>query len=137
MKNGSHTRTTRQRQVIIEEVRKVKTHPTADEVYEMVRERLPKISLGTVYRNLDLLSESGEIQRLDSSGAQYRFDGNTNKHYHVRCIHCGSVDDLECVSISVPEATVQQSIDYEILGHRLEFLGVCPQCRRGQEASSA
>ena len=130
-------RMTRQRRVIIEEVRNVRTHPTADEVYQMVRERLPKISLGTVYRNLDVLSASGEISRLETSGSQYRFDGNTDSHYHVRCVRCDRVDDLDGVTINVPEALVRQSVDYDIVGHCLELLGVCPKCRCGQEASNA
>ena len=72
-------------------------HPTADEVYQVVRKRLPRISLGTVYRNLDVLSESGEISRLDRCGAQYRFDGDLEQHYHIRCSSCGRVDDIEGV----------------------------------------
>ena len=137
MKDKKQSRMTKQRRVILEEVRKLKTHPTANEVYEIVRERLPKISLGTVYRNLDLLSECGEITRLETCGSQYRFDGNTDNHYHVRCVRCGRVDDLDGVSISVPEAVVRRSVDYDIVGHRLEFLGICPQCKCGQEASNA
>ena len=71
------TRMTRQRAVILEELRKVKTHPTADELYSIVRERLPRISLGTVYRNLDFLTESKEILKLESAGSIRRFDGDT------------------------------------------------------------
>lgn len=73
-------RMTRQRKIILEEVRKVNTHPSADEIYEMVRLRLPRISLGTVYRNLEILSELGKIQKLQLSGSLKRFDWNTNKH---------------------------------------------------------
>ena len=71
------TRMTRQRMVILEELRKVKTHPTADELYAMVRTRMPRISLGTVYRNLDFLTESKEILKLESAGSIRRFDGDT------------------------------------------------------------
>ena len=137
MKDKKQSRMTEQRRVVLEEVRKLETHPTADEVYRMVRERLPKISLGTVYRNLDRLSECGEIARLETSGSQLRFDGNTDNHCHVRCVRCGRVDDLEGVRIRVPEARVQATVDYDIVGHRLEFLGICPQCKCGQEASRA
>ena len=83
------TRMTRQRAVILEELRKVKTHPTADELYSIVRERLPRISLGTVYRNLDFLADTGEIRRLEAAGTTKRFDGDISWHQHVRCIHCG------------------------------------------------
>ena len=88
------TRMTRQRAVILEELRKVKTHPTADELYSIVRERLPRISLGTVYRNLDFLADTGEIRRLEAAGTTKRFDGDISWHQHVRCIHCGRIGDV-------------------------------------------
>ena len=137
MNNKKPSRMTEQRRVILEEVRRLKTHPTADEVYRIVRERLPKISLGTVYRNLDRLSACGEIARLETSGSQLRFDGNTGNHYHVRCVHCGRVDNLGDASVEVSEGRIQATVDYEIVGHRLEFLGICPECKSGQEASHA
>ena len=87
-------RNTRQRKVILEELKKLKCHPTATELYEAARSRIPKISLGTVYRNLELLASNGIIKKLEFSGAEARFDGNTSKHYHARCIHCGRVDDV-------------------------------------------
>ena len=137
MPDDKQSRMTEQRRVILEEVRKLKTHPTADEVCRMVCERLPKISLGTVYRKLDRLSECGKIARLETSGSQFAFDGNTDNHYHARRVHCSRIDGLEGVRIRVSEARVQDSVDYDIVGHRLEFLGICPQCKCGQEASRA
>ena len=86
-------RMTPQRRVILEELRRVNDHPAADEIYHRVRKRLPKISLGTVYRNLEVLCELGEIQRLELSGSTKRYDGVPNKHYHIRCVECGRVDD--------------------------------------------
>ncbi|MCJ7604005.1 MAG: transcriptional repressor, partial [Desulfobulbaceae bacterium] len=76
MEAKNKLRMTKQRQVILEELRKVKTHPTADDMYQMLRKKMPKISLGTVYRNLEILSESGIIQKLDVGGTQKRFDGD-------------------------------------------------------------
>ena len=67
---------TRQRPVILEELKNLTTHPTADELYSMVRRRLPRISLGTVYRNLEILSEMGLAQKLESAGAQRRYGGD-------------------------------------------------------------
>ena len=75
MQKHPNLRMTRQRRVILEELRKVKTHPSADEIYEIVRKRLPRISLGTVYRNLEILSESGDIQKLEPGCSLKRFDG--------------------------------------------------------------
>ena len=87
-------RDTSQRRIIMEELVKLKTHPTANEIYERVRRRIPRISLGTVYRNLEMLSESGLIRKLETAGTRKRFDGTVSNHYHVRCIKCGRMDDL-------------------------------------------
>ncbi|MFH0821177.1 MAG: transcriptional repressor [Pseudomonadota bacterium] len=121
---------TKQRRVILEEIMKVQTHPTADDVFRMVRKRLPNISLGTVYRNLEFLAEHDMIQSLEYSSAQKRFDGITDNHYHVRCKVCGSVADVPMEPISGIEQTAAGSSEYEIVTHRLEFIGVCPGCRR-------
>jgi Fe2+ or Zn2+ uptake regulation protein len=126
---------TRQRQVILEELRKVSSHPTADEVYDMVRQRLPRVSLGTVYRNLEMLSECGMIQRLELGGTRRRFDGNVRDHYHVRCVRCGRVEDVPVESVAVVENAVRGVSDYEIIGHRLEFIGFCPQCKKEAQSS--
>lgn len=123
-------RMTHQRQVILEEIRKVNTHPTADEVYDMVRKRLPRISLGTVYRNLEILSTRGLIQKVGPLSSQMRFDGNTKSHYHIRCNCCGRVEDAPIESMDDIENAVRNVSDYSIIGHRLEFIGICPECRR-------
>ena len=125
-------RVTHQRRVILEEVRKVNTHPTADEVYAMVRKRLPRISLGTVYRNLEILSTSGLIQKIGPPTNQMRFDGNTENHYHIRCVSCGRVEDAPVESLDNVEKAIRSHSDYSILGHRLEFMGLCPDCRKRQ-----
>ena len=85
MTNQPFQRNTRQRDVILGELRNSLTHPTATELYDLVRRRLPKISLGTVYRNLDLLARMGIIQRLEMAGAETRFDGDRRPHDHIRC----------------------------------------------------
>jgi Fur family ferric uptake transcriptional regulator len=95
----------------------------------MVRRRLPKISLGTVYRNLDLLAEAGKIQRLDLGGSEARFDADTDAHYHVRCVRCGRVDDVPGLPADLVADGMATAAGYEILGHRLEFVGICPQCK--------
>jgi Fe2+ or Zn2+ uptake regulation protein len=128
-------RTTRQRKVILEELRKVSTHPSADEIYEMVRRRLPRISLGTVYRNLEILSDLGEIQKLEQGGSLKRFDGNPKNHYHVRCLGCNRVDDASARLMGGIDRKMQACTNYEIVGHRLEFIGYCPQCSNAVKSS--
>lgn len=122
-------RMTCQRQIILEELAKTKTHPTADEVYQFVRRRLPRISLGTVYRNLDILSRCGRVRKLELGGSQRRFDGNVEAHYHIRCRQCGKMSDVSMEPLTDLEAQAARKSDYRILGHQLEFLGLCPLCQ--------
>ncbi|MHB0886048.1 MAG: Fur family transcriptional regulator [Bacillota bacterium] len=128
-------RMTRQRQIILEELRKVTSHPTADEVYEMVRKRMPHISLGTVYRNLELLSGVGEIQTLELAGTQKRFDGNPANHYHARCLKCGRVTDLDLPvkALNGLEDVIAEASGFKVVGHRLKFLGLCPRCQKEEQ----
>jgi Fur family ferric uptake transcriptional regulator len=133
---GGKLRMTEQRKVILEELGKVKTHPTADEVYEMVRRRLPHISLGTVYRSLDVMSESGVIRKLDL-GPQMRFDADLSEHYHVRCVHCGRVSDLFIEPVAGLDELAKKATDYDIIGFHLEFIGVCPKCRGLKDAGGS
>ena len=129
---------TRQRRVILEEVAAAGSHPTADEVYARVRRRLPRVSLGTVYRNLEILCARAAIQKLEVGGSQRRFDSTVHQHYHVRCIDCGRVDDAPIEALSVAEDEVRRTSDYEIIGHRVEFIGLCPACqRRHKDATGA
>ncbi len=126
-------RLTTQRQVILEELSKVKTHPTASELYDMVRKRLPRIGLGTVYRNLELMADSGMILKIEVGGTQKRFDATTEEHYHIRCSACGKVDDID---VPVVKELIDQAADatpYLILGHHVEFTGICSVCQKRQQ----
>ncbi len=129
MNNAEHKgeRLSRQRETILAELRKVTSHPTADEVYVMVRKILPRISLGTVYRNLDFLSGKGVVLRLGGAGTQKRFDGNPAAHPHLRCSVCGRVDDLEH-PLDLPDLPLKQSMGYSALRCDVEFVGICPMC---------
>ncbi len=98
----------------------MKSHPTAEDVYEMVRRRLPRVSLGTVYRNLELLAEAGAIQKIGTAGTRKRFDGNSRPHYHLRCLSCERVSDREAEGLG----------GFTVIGHSLEFCGFCPACRK-------
>jgi Fur family ferric uptake transcriptional regulator len=121
-------RQTRQRQVILEELRAVTSHPSASEIYEMARKRLPRLSLGTVYRDLDQLTEAGEILRLTGNGRQTRYDGNAAPHLHVRCIHCGRIGDVNGATMPKTDLDVQAADGFHILGCEFQFTGLCPDC---------
>jgi Fur family transcriptional regulator, ferric uptake regulator len=131
--NKRQQRMTRQKRVVLEELGKVKTHPTAYDLYEMVKLRLPLISLGTVYRNLDQLSSAGQIRRLDMGQGQRRFDAVADEHSHIRCISCGKVDDVP-LNPSVSTITIKDIVSsqsgYEVLGCEMDFQGICPKCKK-------
>ena len=129
------TRMTRQRMVILEELRKVKTHPTADELYAMVRTRMPRISLGTVYRNLTLLADLGEIARLRLGDGVDHFDADTSRHYHFICSECGSVLDLHTEFPDSFDSLHGTSVDgNRIDGHAVYFQGICHCCLNKQHS---
>ncbi len=123
-------RMTRQRQGILEELRKDNNHPSADELFGRVRKQMPRISLGTVYRNLEILSELGEIQTIQMAGSLKRFDGVAENHYHIRCVNCDRLIDAPVEVNQTLENAVQVQTDFRILGHQVEFTGICPDCRR-------
>ncbi len=128
MLSSQNLRMTPQRKVILEELRKVTTHPTADELYEKVRKRLPKISLGTVYRNLDLLSSAGIIKKLHLEESQMRFDGNIEPHNHIYCVNCGRVADVTS-SLDMSNIIANIDTDFTVLKVNLILSGLCPQCQ--------
>ena len=128
---------TRQRKVILKELLKQNTHPSADEIYQMVRRRMPRISLGTVYRNLEVLASMGKIQKLELSGALKRYDWNTEKHYHIRCLHCDRVDDAPIAPLNQLENDLYGATVFEIIGHNLEFTGLCPDCSKKAASNHA
>ncbi len=129
MKHGK-PRITHQREVILEELKSVRTHPSADELYDQVRQRLPRISLATVYRNLEFLTDQGLVQKIEVGGRQKRFDGNPEEHYHIRCLDCGKVDDVDLDRIQSLDKSISRTCGYKVIGHRLEFMGICPECSK-------
>ena len=126
------TRMTRQRMLILEELRGMCSHPTAEELYSRVRARMPHISLSTVYRNLEMLASAREILRLDSAGTIRRFDGNTMPHRHIKCTRCGRVADLPADSCPDPEHDSLHVEGFTVTGVRVEFEGLCDECRLTQ-----
>ena len=129
MEQLPNMRLTTQRQIILEELGKVTSHPTANEVYDMVRKRLPRIGLGTVYRNLELMAESGIILKLEVGGTQKRFDATVENHYHIRCNSCGKVDDMHIAVQEQINETASTCSNYKVLGHHIEFSGICDACQ--------
>ncbi len=103
-------------------------HPTAETVYENIRKEYPNISLGTVYRNLSLLCELGEIKKISVSPGPDRFDGNIRPHYHFFCRNCGRVYDIHIESIDHINTIADASFNGSVEGHVTHFYGLCKEC---------
>lgn len=131
-------RMTKQRRMILEVLRNTYDHPSACEIYDTVRDVLPNISLGTVYRNLEILSSQGLVRKLELTSGQRRFDALTKNHSHIICISCGRIDDvpeeigvgLESVQRRVGDATGFRDIEWSV-----GFHGLCPDCYAGSHGS--
>ncbi len=130
----SRLRMTPQRRVILDELVHSKRHPTADELYAAVRERIPNISLGTVYRNLEVLSFQGLVRKIEVGGAQRRYDADTSRHNHIRCTECGRVDDVHTDLSADIERRCARATGYQVRWHHVEFTGICPECKARMDA---
>lgn len=119
----------RQREAIMDYLRHTKDHPTADMVYTHVQMLYPNVSLGTVYRNLNLLVEEGEILRLPYGNDCDRFDANVMPHYHFVCNCCKQVLDLNTTSLEHINTLANVGFDGIVEGHQVLFHGRCPLCK--------
>jgi Fe2+ or Zn2+ uptake regulation protein len=128
MNPAPQRRQTRQRRVIYETVAETASHPTAEWVYERVRRRMPRVSLGTVYRNLQLLVSEG-LLRSWTRGRTTRYDADLSAHDHFSCRECGLLLDLERTPRAFAEERRLRSRGHEIEEHVLEFVGICRECR--------
>lgn len=127
-------RMTKQRQLILNVLRGTNGHPTADAIYEQVRKMLPQISLGTIYRNLRVLVENGEILELNYGSSHNRFDGNPSDHYHFVCRECRAVTDLDLPVLQEINYLAAAAVKGRVDSHRLEIYGLCDNCCKGTHA---
>ncbi|MEA4833133.1 MAG: transcriptional repressor [Oscillospiraceae bacterium] len=121
-------RTTIQKVLILEAVRSMCDHPTADEVYNAVSTKCPNVSKATVYRNLKLLSGEGDILRVAVVHGPDIFDRNVSPHFHFKCVCCGKVSDFNIIcanELSIPE---KYPAGYDVTGYEMIFFGRCPNC---------
>ena len=121
-------RSSRQRQRILELLRSTSCHPTATWVYDQLRTEYPKLSLGNVYRNLNILVEKGLVQELKMGSTFDRFDGNVQPHYHFICNDCSEITDLELSHRGNLNQQVHQLTEARVDYHRLDFYGSCAYC---------
>ncbi|SDP58979.1 Fur family transcriptional regulator [Desulforhopalus singaporensis] len=126
-------RMTNQREIILRVLRSNKQHLTADELYDVVKKLMPRISLATVYRNLEILSDAGMIGKLEISGRQKRFDYDPSDHHHIYCAVCHRVDNLPDNCQGVKQKDLGRVRGYSVTGYRLEIVGICPDCQALEE----
>lgn len=123
-----------QREAILDELRSLTCHPTAEELYQRLKLSMPNLSLATVYRNLEQFSRSGLVLKLDCGGELKRFDGNVNIHPHLRCADCGAVSDMANSKLSkLQNELIKMLPELDCRSLRLEFSGVCPRCQENHK----
>lgn len=126
-------RKTIQGDLVLEAVRKLGSHVTADEVYEAVSREHPHISRGTVYRNLQRLSQAGFIRKVEVPDGADRYDALCHDHYHVRCERCGRLFDVDMDVIPDLERSIRDAHGFLFTGHNILFQGICPECQSAPE----
>lgn len=122
-------RNTIQKDLVQNAVCEMRRHVTANEVYEFVKRAQPSIGKGTVYRNLDILVEDGAIRKVEVPDGPNRFDFTLKNHYHVRCVQCGDVSDVDMDEIPDLQGRIHDTHGIEFLDYDILFKGVCPKCR--------
>lgn len=128
-KDKNPYRNTKQRQKILELLLNSKSHPTADWVYQKLKKKFKNLSLGTVYRNLRVLKEKGQIWELNFGTGLSRFDAIGHSHYHFVCNACQNIYDINIPPMKELEDRVMQMTGFRIMSHRLLFFGLCDVCK--------
>ncbi len=123
-------RNTIQRDMVLNAVRSLCNHATADEIYEYIIKEHPSISKGTVYRNLGILAKDGEIRQIDIPGGPSAFDHNTTEHFHVRCVKCHKVFDVDTEHVPDIRHFVSDDHGITLLAYDIMFTGICKSCNK-------
>ena len=122
-------RNTIQCALVLETVKKLRCHATADEIYNALVKEHPHISRGTVYRNLQRLSEMGEIRKREFPSGADHFDHLCSNHYHAKCVKCGCVYDVDMEYMVDLEKSIRDTQGFEFTGHDIVFKGICLGCK--------
>lgn len=126
-------RNTIQRDLVLDAVRTLMCHATADEIYECIIKQYPSVGKGTVYRNLNILSDNGDIRKIRIADGPDRFDHNCTDHYHVTCTHCGRVWDVDMDILPDLCGKIRDKKGIEYTGFEVMFSGICPGCQEGEK----
>lgn len=123
-------RSTPQKRIVMQTLADMGNHPTASMVYETVHQSHPTISKSTVFRILGNAAADGDILKLHITESDERFDHQCHDHYHIRCIGCGRVDDVSMPYMSEIYSRITDAQGYQVMGHDIEFRGICQGCQR-------
>lgn len=123
-------RYSKQRAAVLEAVQESDPHPTAEMIYETVRNQIHNISLGTVYRNLNVLSEEGKIREVVFNDNTKRYEECSEDHYHCICSECGVIKDIPIPSAEFISPVTHQIEGFTVSSHRLELYGLCTDCQK-------
>lgn len=104
-------------------------HPSAEAVYEAIKEDYPTMSLATVYKALKTLTEVNLVQEINVGEGNFRYDGNTCSHPHIHCLRCGKVDDISGINFCSLNDEIKEHTDYEVLSNQVYFFGLCKDCK--------
>ena len=126
---SDNMRLTKQRRVILDILRNTDTHPTADWVYAKARRQIKNLSLGTVYRNLGILTREGLVQKLELGFGQARYDGRTDGHIHIVCDKCGVIKEMMQPEKFAKINEIQDKSGFQINHIAMEIHGICPKCK--------
>ena len=126
-------RNTIQKDLVLRAVNEMKRHATTEEVYEFIKKEHPTIGKGTVYRNLGILVEEGKIRKVEVPDGPDRFDFTLKDHYHVRCIKCGDVSDVDMDEVKDLTEKINNVHGKKFLSHDIFFKGICSLCLEKEE----
>jgi len=121
-----------QRRTVFEALSARRDHPTADQVYDAVKGRIPGLSRTTVYRVLEALVEAGFVRKVHHAGAVARFDPVTHRHHHLVCEACGRLVDLDDAAVPTLRLPEARGSGFRIKDYSVSFLGLCGACARGK-----
>jgi Fe2+ or Zn2+ uptake regulation protein len=127
-------RYSRQRELILETLKNFENHPTAEQLYLRVKDQLPTLSLGTVYRNLNLLVELGQIRKVESTGsASVRYDARKDEHCHLVCLSCNSIIDIDLDYFNSVDSKIKDEFNFTVTEHEVVLKGICSNCSSAEK----
>ena len=116
--------------MVLSAVNELHSHVTADQIYHYIKAKYPSIGRGTVYRNLGILVEEGKVRKVEVPDGSDRFDFTLENHYHVECVKCGGVFDVDMDVISELEKKIKDTPGIQYLSYDIFFKGICPECQK-------